>query len=104
MKQIIQRIKSGEYDGKDLMLLWSAVENLTNINHRQEELINSLYKGLGDYYTYSNSLEDSIYSLGDEVASKVFLKMSMHCEDIDSFNHKDCRFLLSEVEHHLKSI
>ena len=67
---------------------------------KQDELITSLHIGLTSYYNYSNNLEDAIEACGDVVADVVYDNM---CSVVDDgFNHKDCRFLLSEVEDYLK--
>jgi hypothetical protein len=66
---------------------------------QQNKLIKSLYKGLQSYYNYANNLEDAIESCGDVVADAVY--GNMPTED-DNFDHKACRFLLSEVEDYLK--
>lgn len=101
MKQTIQRIKSGEYDGADLMRLWCHTENLTNDNAKQEELIKSLYKGLSSYYDYSSALEDAIFTCGDITEEAIYSQMP---QEEAEFNHKDCRFLLSEVECYLGTV
>lgn len=68
--------------------------------NKHQKLIASLYKGLSSYYNYASNLEDAIESCGDEVADYVYGEMSEEGVDND-FNHKDCRFLLAEVEDYL---
>ena len=66
----------------------------------QDKLIKSLYKGLQSYYNYSNHLEDAIESCGDVVSDVVYDNIPSDIDD--GFDHKACRFLLSEVEDYLK--
>lgn len=63
------------------------------------QLIKNLYKGLKSYYDYASNLEDAIFECGDDIEERVFDKMPSQEED--HFNHKDCRFLLAEIEAYL---
>lgn len=68
--------------------------------NKQDKLIKELYNGLKQYYDYVGNLEDAIYDSGDHVAELVFEKMPDLSDD--EFNHKHCRFLLSDVEEYFK--
>ena len=70
--------------------------------NKQDKLIKSLYEGLANYYNYSNNLEGAIETCGDVVSDAVYDNMPR--EEEDNFDHKACRFLLSEVEEYLKEI
>lgn len=66
---------------------------------KELKLIKDLYKGLQSYYDYSSNLEDAIFKCGDVVEDAVFEHMP---RESDHFSHKDCRFLLDEVEKYME--
>jgi hypothetical protein len=71
------------------------------MSNEQDKLIKELYRGLQSYYDYSSNLEDAIEECGDVVSDAVYKNMPKVDDD---FNHKDCRFLLSEVENYLGKV
>lgn len=63
---------------------------------KQDKLIQDLCIGLKNYYNYTDNIEDVLCKLG--LDDTVFEQIP---PDDGTFTHKDCRFLLDEVEQYL---